>query len=188
MKKIFYSVIILLLPIVSFAALEFKPLSNDLPEVLQSGDAKLLLEGWIEVIIGITGILAVIWIVIGGVQYMTTDSFENKKDGKKKIQDALLGLLLAISAWLILYTINENILNINLNYKGQKDQPLTTKEVIEKAKNNENAPVDYYVTYSIDGGDPKKGYSTTLELCNEARKNLIKSNENITVSECTPIE
>jgi len=51
-------------------------------------------------------VLALIMIIWGGIEYMTTDSWQNKDDGKKRIQDALLGLGLALISYLILFTIN----------------------------------------------------------------------------------
>lgn len=118
MKKIFYSTFsFLVLATVAFAQQEFVPLATNTPvSALNASTTPLFLESWIEALIGIAGVLAVIWIAIGGIQYMTTDSFENKLDGKKKIQDALLGLLLVITSWLILYTIDRRILDINLKY------------------------------------------------------------------------
>jgi hypothetical protein len=50
--------------------------------------------------------LALIMIIWGGIEYMTTDSWENKDNGKKRIGDALWGLGLALASYLILYTIN----------------------------------------------------------------------------------
>ena len=50
--------------------------------------------------------LALIMIIWGGIEYMTTDSWNGKEDGKTKIQDALYGLGLALVSYLILYTIN----------------------------------------------------------------------------------
>ncbi len=50
--------------------------------------------------------LALIMIMWGGIEYMTTDSWMGKEDGKKKIKDALYGLGLAIFSYVILYTIN----------------------------------------------------------------------------------
>lgn len=56
--------------------------------------------------------LAVLMIVIGGVQYTASWSGAGgKEDGKKKIYGAIGGLLLALSSYLILYTINPQLLN-----------------------------------------------------------------------------
>jgi hypothetical protein len=57
-------------------------------------------------------ILSTLMIIVGGIQYMTTDAIQNKKDGKERIQSAIIGLVLAISAWTILNTINPRILNL----------------------------------------------------------------------------
>lgn len=46
---------------------------------------------------------------------MSTDAIMKKEDGKKRIQNAVYSLVLVIAAWLILNTINPNLLNINLN-------------------------------------------------------------------------
>lgn len=58
--------------------------------------------------------LAVVMIVWGGVEIMLSESVLKKTDGKKRIMDALGGLLLALVSWLILYIINPDILNFKL--------------------------------------------------------------------------
>lgn len=63
--------------------------------------------------IAIAVILAILMTIYGGIKYMTTDAVFNKKDGKKIIQQAIVGLLLALSAWLILEQINPQILQLN---------------------------------------------------------------------------
>ncbi len=60
--------------------------------------------------IAIAVLLAILMTIIGGIQYMTTDAMFAKEEGKQKIQSAVMGLLLALSAWIILYTINPRIL------------------------------------------------------------------------------
>lgn len=59
--------------------------------------------------ISVAAILAVIKIIIGGVKYMLSDIVTNKSDAKNEIKGAVLGLLLIISAVLILEVINPNI-------------------------------------------------------------------------------
>ena len=67
--------------------------------------------------IGIAGVLAVIMIIVGGIEYMSTDAFQGKNNAKNKITNALGGLLLTLSAWLILYTVNPNLIDFNLDIK-----------------------------------------------------------------------
>jgi hypothetical protein len=59
--------------------------------------------------------LAVLYIIWGGVQYMSTDAWGGKNDAKDTIWNAVMGLLLALSAWLIIATINPNLMNFNLS-------------------------------------------------------------------------
>lgn len=61
--------------------------------------------------IAIAVALSVIMITLGGIQYMTTDSWSKKEDGKQRIRQAFLGLGLALISWLILYTINPCLVN-----------------------------------------------------------------------------
>lgn len=76
--------------------------------------AERYIKGIFTLIIAIAGGLAVVRIIFGGILYMSTDAFEGKSDAKNTIQNALWGLLLAISAWLILYTINPDLIEFNL--------------------------------------------------------------------------
>ena len=68
-----------------------------------------------NILVGLSAVAAVLMIVIGGFQYMSTDAIQGKSAGKERIKNAVFGLVLVISAWLILYTINPNLLTLNLN-------------------------------------------------------------------------
>lgn len=72
------------------------------------------LSGYLETVfafgISIAGILAVTMIVIGGIQYITAYGNPGMVgNAKNRITQALIGLLLAVGAWLILYTINPDL-------------------------------------------------------------------------------
>ena len=56
--------------------------------------------------ISIAVVLALVMIIWGGIQKMTTDSWFGQDEAKKKIKDALIGLGLALVSWILLYTIN----------------------------------------------------------------------------------
>lgn len=76
------------------------------------------------------GILAMLMIVIGGVQYVAAGAAgnpENVKDATNRIVMALGGLALALSSWLILNTINPNLLNFELNLTGDSFKPLESQ-------------------------------------------------------------
>ncbi|MCK5060195.1 MAG: hypothetical protein KAR00_03595 [Candidatus Pacebacteria bacterium] len=89
-----------------------QPLTGPSMSVFQVNDLGVYLNVIFSVILGIIGILAVIKIILGGLQYMSTDAISGKEDGKHMIQSAVGGLLLAIIAWIILNTINPDLLKI----------------------------------------------------------------------------
>lgn len=92
--------------------------------------------------IGIAAVLAVIQITIGGIMRMTKDSIQDQSDGKKRIQDALVGLLLALASVLILTTINPQLLNFDLS--GMIDQAVQKSDSgsAQNTGGNNTTPVD----------------------------------------------
>jgi hypothetical protein len=64
--------------------------------------------------------LAVIMIVIGGIEYMGGGSWGKKEEGKDRIQAAVLGLLVALGSYVILNTLDTRFLNTNLNVEQVK--------------------------------------------------------------------
>lgn len=107
-----FVLIFLLTSDIAFAA--YEPLQK-LPGVTQpdaeGGDFTDYMIGMINLLIGVAAVLAVIFVTIGGLKYVTTDSMSGKESGKETIQNALLGLLLALASWLLLYTINPNLVD-----------------------------------------------------------------------------
>lgn len=91
----------------------FNPTTTDLAQFFNAFFKTALIVG---------AMLAVLRIGYAGFIYMTTDSFGSMGNAKQIIQDAVLGLLLLLSIWLILYQINPNILNLNI---FQSAQPIT---------------------------------------------------------------
>ena len=67
-------------------------------------------------------VLAIIMIIWGGLQYATQDIPGAKQEGKDRILQAILGLILVLSPALVFSIINPNILNLSINLK-----PLDTK-------------------------------------------------------------
>ena len=68
------------------------------------------LNGVFLIVIGIAGVLAVVMIVVCGIRMMMSGSVSGKAEAKGCITNALFGLLIAIGAWAILYTINPELL------------------------------------------------------------------------------
>ncbi|MES2409509.1 MAG: pilin [Patescibacteria group bacterium] len=57
--------------------------------------------------------LAVVMIMWGGVEYMTSAGGGGVEEAKKRIQSAITGLLLALGSYLILYTVNRDLLRLD---------------------------------------------------------------------------
>lgn len=66
----------------------------------------------IKIFLGIAAVLAMIMIIVGGLEYMTSELPSAKGDGKSKLQNALLGLLLALAAYALLNTLNPKLLDL----------------------------------------------------------------------------
>ncbi len=121
--KIYISIInaaLLSVALPSFAATTTRPYIPLEPSAfpgISTGSSNLgvFLSSIFNWTIAIAVVLALIFIIWGGIEYMTTDSWSGKEDGRTKIWDALLGLGLALISWLILYTINPKLVTFSGN-------------------------------------------------------------------------
>lgn len=111
MKRFFFSTfaILLAVPVVTLAQGKiYSPLVN-----ISKGNDVQSFEQYITFLYGmaisIAALLAVIKIVVAGAKYMLTDVFNTKSEAKSDIQGALLGLLLIMSAVIILELINPTL-------------------------------------------------------------------------------
>lgn len=91
----------------------------------QTTVASQYISGIFTLAISAAIVLAVIMIIFGGIKYMSTDAFSGKNEAKGTINDAIWGLALALGAWLILSTINPNLVNFNLSIDRQQIPPNT---------------------------------------------------------------
>ena len=65
-----------------------------------------------NLIIALAAVLAVLMIVWGGFQYMSSDSYNEKKEGLGKLKNALAGLVLILCSYLILKTVDPRLVAI----------------------------------------------------------------------------
>jgi hypothetical protein len=73
------------------------------------------MKGLFTAAVGIAIVLAVIMIVLGGIQYVLAAIPSSKEEGKKKIMSALQGLLLVLISAILLNTLNPALLRVGLN-------------------------------------------------------------------------
>jgi len=69
----------------------------------------------IDIIMGLLIVGAVVMIVLGGMEYMMSELISSKEHGKERIRNALLGLVIALGAFILLKTINPALLNVCLD-------------------------------------------------------------------------
>ncbi len=84
----------------------------------------------LKIFIGFLAVMAVVMIVIGGIEYMTSELIGNKEAGKDRIMGALFGLVIALSSYALLNTINPDLLNTEVKLDPttiayEADQPQT---------------------------------------------------------------
>lgn len=65
-----------------------------------------------NLLIALAAVAAVLMIVYGGFQYMTSDAYSTKSEGLKRVENAVYGLLLVLSSYLILKTIDPRLVKI----------------------------------------------------------------------------
>jgi len=87
-----------------------------------TADINSYLSGFLNLTITIGAVLAMIYIGLYGFQYAMSDSAPKKSEYKDKLWTILQGLLLVISAYAIMYTINPELVNVNLNLESPKLQ------------------------------------------------------------------
>ena len=82
--------------------------------------------------VGIAGLLALGMIVAGGVYYtVSAGSSDKQKDAKDMITSAVLGVGLLLGSYLILKTVNPQIVTLDLNFTNISDGEL--QEITQKS-------------------------------------------------------
>lgn len=124
MKKIlniaFFVVLVGIMAPIAVSALDintnYVPLT-DIPGFADATSAKNpggILKTLFNLSIGIGGILAVIMLIFAGFKYMYEESIFGKGKAKEQITNAFFGLLLILGSYIILRTINSDLLRISL--------------------------------------------------------------------------
>ncbi len=80
----------------------------------ETGGLSKFLSNLFTFAISAGAIIAVLRLSWAGYLYMTSDSWGSKGHAREVIGDVVLGLLLLLCMWLILYQINPEILKLNL--------------------------------------------------------------------------
>jgi hypothetical protein len=124
--KSFYNVVIVLVgialfhvPVLSLADTTYTtlaPITNYIGEKEEISEATFskYLDNMFKMGIALCTGLAVLMIIIGGIQYVSSDAWGRKSEGKERILAALLGLVIALGSYALLKTINPELLDTRL--------------------------------------------------------------------------
>jgi hypothetical protein len=115
----------LLLPVLTVSAADYVPLApipGTTPNCATppcATNLSVYLIGSFKVGIALAGILAFLMIVLGGFEYLSTDAITGKEEGKARIERAIGGLILALTSYIILYTIDPTLVSMNFLFWKQ---------------------------------------------------------------------
>lgn len=119
-------------------------------EINCTTDLQTYLPGVFNLTIGIAGVLAVLMILIGGVEYITTDAIQGKHDGKQRINNALWGLVLVLVSWILLRTINPKLTVFDLTIKESVSSQSTDSADDSVNDNSSNSSINNSSNNSSD--------------------------------------
>lgn len=83
--------------------------------VVNSSTLATFFNNLYKYLIGLAAVIAIIEIIWGGLEISTQDSVSKHADGKERIQQAVLGLVLVLAPVIVFSIINPSILNLSLN-------------------------------------------------------------------------
>ena len=109
MKRFLFAISLFALPSITLGAVSYDLLAP-IAGTTNIASLKDYLNLVFRAAIGITGVLAVVMMVICGVRLMGSPSVSAKSEAKECIWNAILGILLVLGAWLLLNTINPQLL------------------------------------------------------------------------------
>jgi len=89
------------------------------------------LKGFFDFALVIAGVLAVGMIVVGGIFYSISGAVDKKSLGKEMIMGALWGLLLLLASYVILRTVNPELVNLNLPPLEQVEFSQCTEKIVK---------------------------------------------------------
>lgn len=174
--KITYYLLLITFPLIISAYTLLQPLPGNVTEVSKLSD---YLSWLFKFALAAAAFLAVLQIVIGGLQIISGGASETaRSNAKKRIQDALWGLLLAFGAVLILETISPgqftnlslSITPVTIKAPTPAPPPVSADWNIMKAKSNEtrdylksgcNTPTKDDICVLVNKGPCPNSYADT---------------------------
>ena len=135
-----------------------QPLPQEGPDLKENVTLEEYLTWAFRFTLALAGFLAVMMIVIGGVEYIISGASEaSRSDAKKRINNAISGLVLALVSYLVLYTINPSLVDFE-NNQFLKEKTTNSSNNSNNTSNNETNNSD---NSSSNIGDNLRGAGVT---------------------------
>lgn len=100
------------------------------PTNIGAADILTLMLRVVNIALGLVGAIALVYILIAGIQYMTAGGDEKKQgESKQTIQAALIGLLIVAASFALTNTL---LRQLAFNYTIIQDNPNVPSEVKQK--------------------------------------------------------
>jgi len=110
-----------------------EPLPN-LPEILPTDQTGKYFATLYQLGVGLAGLLAVIMIAFGGVEYIASAANPGLREkAKERITMAIVGLLLALGSYVILSTISPNLTGFTVSLPPSPSSVTPTQEQVAQA-------------------------------------------------------
>ncbi|TAK57462.1 hypothetical protein EPO17_01940 [Patescibacteria group bacterium] len=142
-----------------------EPIVVDGKEV-KSVNISTYVQDMFKIGIGLAGVFAVFMIIWGGLEYVSTDAINKKTDGKEKIEGALWGLALALGSFLILNTINPEL----LKFSGGLE-PITASD-LAKRESYKDPSLTPALIEELRIGDEARKNNASIEALRKRAKDL----------------
>lgn len=167
MKKLerMFLIVLLFSAANAHAATGYTPLVH-IPGLSEGGviDISSYLVGIYIFALSIVGIVAVFYLILGGMKYITAAGNPGKAgDAKSTIEGAIGGLLLALLSWVIINAINPDILYLRQPGAFLKGIDTQMDKLVDCAQSEHNTGTDCVCK---DGYEPDN-VPTTDKTCNE---------------------
>ncbi|MFA6536416.1 MAG: hypothetical protein WC250_03590 [Candidatus Paceibacterota bacterium] len=134
------------------------------------------LTRFFSTVIGLAIILAVLMIVWGGFQYLSTDAITDKQEGKEKWTQAIYGLVLVLASYLILQTINKQIITIPNtilnpgNITSHRVEPIGSDAAMNEADRLANAQANRQISDINAKIEVAQTEEEAIDLLNQAEQ------------------
>ncbi len=91
---------------------------NNKTITISEGGLSTYLNSILTWVLVLVSVVAIFYLIYGGILYVTTDIINKKLEGKETVTRVVTGIVFIFSVWVLLNSINPNLLKNNLGFAG----------------------------------------------------------------------